>query len=155
MAKKTTIMTVEGLEIRFHADREQDYFSLTDLAKRSSNRPEQVIQNWLRNRIDWLDANMPGTCTNLAIPGVAPLQNELGVYPNPSNTTFNVSFITNKNENATWTILNNLGQVVQTKNIHFLAGKNTFSVDENLLPGTYCFVIKNETGMWNKTIIKQ
>ncbi len=50
MAKQSTIMTVEGLEIRFHADREQDYFSLTDLAKRSSNRPEQVIQNWLRNR---------------------------------------------------------------------------------------------------------
>ena len=50
MAKKTTIMTVEGLEIRFHADREQDYFSITDMAKVSSDRPDQVIQNWLRNR---------------------------------------------------------------------------------------------------------
>ncbi len=48
--KERDYMTVEGLEIRFHTDREQDYSSLTDFAKRSSVRPEQGIQNWLRNR---------------------------------------------------------------------------------------------------------
>lgn len=50
MSKQATIITVDGFEIRFHTNKNEDYFSLTDIAKKSSNRPEQVIQNWLRNR---------------------------------------------------------------------------------------------------------
>ena len=50
MAKKTSTITVEGLEIRYYSERTDEYISLTDMAKRESNRPEQVIQNWLRNR---------------------------------------------------------------------------------------------------------
>ena len=56
MASQTMTVKVEELEVRFFTQKEEDYFSLTDMAKQSSNRPEQVIQNWLRNRntIDFL-----------------------------------------------------------------------------------------------------
>lgn len=46
MAKKK--LTVDGLEIRLDKD---DYVSLTDIAKRSSDRePSSLIQGWLRNQ---------------------------------------------------------------------------------------------------------
>jgi hypothetical protein len=48
--QKTTLLTVEGIDIRYYSEDAKEYFSLTDMAKRGSNRPEQVIQNWLRNR---------------------------------------------------------------------------------------------------------
>ena len=50
MAKKTSAINVEGLEIRYYNEKTEEYISLTDMAKRESNRPDQVIQNWLRNR---------------------------------------------------------------------------------------------------------
>ena len=51
MAKQTTTtMTVEGIDIRFYGNLSKEYISLTDMAKHNSNRPEQVIQNWLRSR---------------------------------------------------------------------------------------------------------
>jgi hypothetical protein len=50
MAKSTTVIKVEDLDIRFYEERETDFISLTDMAKRMNPRTEQVIQNWMRNR---------------------------------------------------------------------------------------------------------
>ena len=50
MANQTVVVKVEEVEVRFYTQKGEEYFSLTDMAKKSSNRPEQVIQNWLRNR---------------------------------------------------------------------------------------------------------
>ena len=50
MAKKKQSITVQGTEIKLFVQREEDYISLTDIAKRVNDRPEIVIQNWLRNR---------------------------------------------------------------------------------------------------------
>jgi len=49
MAKKK--IKVEGLNIQIKTEGEQDYISLTDIAKsNSSNRPATTIQSWLRNQ---------------------------------------------------------------------------------------------------------
>jgi KilA-N domain len=50
MTKQNMIIKIEELEVRVFSKNQDDYISLTDMAKRSSNRPEQVIQNWLRSR---------------------------------------------------------------------------------------------------------
>lgn len=50
MAKKKQSITVQGTEIKLFIQREEDYISLTDIAKRVNERSEIVIQNWLRNR---------------------------------------------------------------------------------------------------------
>lgn len=47
---KQKVLIVESTEIRFYAEHDDDFFSLTDMAKRSSDRPEIIIQNWLRGR---------------------------------------------------------------------------------------------------------
>ncbi len=48
--QKSTV-SVKGTEITVLAHNEQDYISLTDIAKhREPNRSDHVIQNWMRNR---------------------------------------------------------------------------------------------------------
>ena len=49
MAKQKTI-TVEGIEIRFYHEKEDDFISLTDIAKRFNVKTGQIISNWLRTR---------------------------------------------------------------------------------------------------------
>ena len=48
MSKK--VIQVEGLEIRLISKEDEDYISLTDLAKKINSRSDTLIQNWMRNR---------------------------------------------------------------------------------------------------------
>ena len=48
MAKNSSFI-VQGTEIRLFTQREEDYISLTDIAKRVNRRSEIVIQNWIRS----------------------------------------------------------------------------------------------------------
>ena len=50
MAKQTSIISVDGTEIRFFQANDSDFISLTDIAKRFNERTDQVISNWLRTR---------------------------------------------------------------------------------------------------------
>jgi len=50
MAKKNKKIEVKGQEISIFYAKEQDYISLTDIAKHKSNDPSAVIGNWMRNR---------------------------------------------------------------------------------------------------------
>lgn len=49
MAKKKNLL-VQGKDIRLYMEKEEEYFSLTDIAGANDDRPDLVIQNWLRNR---------------------------------------------------------------------------------------------------------
>lgn len=52
MAKKTTTITVQGIDISITKNNEEDYISLTDMvkAKDSDGRAADIIKNWIRNR---------------------------------------------------------------------------------------------------------
>jgi hypothetical protein len=73
MAKNKTSINVQGLPIRLITGDTTNYFSLTDLAKRKSERPDQTISNWLRNRntIEYL-----GTWETVHNPDFNPLEFE-------------------------------------------------------------------------------
>lgn len=50
-AKKSKVLVVQGIEISLFQDKEEDYISLTDMVKgKDTERPDMVIQNWLRNK---------------------------------------------------------------------------------------------------------
>ena len=36
---------------------ENDYISLTDIAKYKSDDPTAAIQNWMRNKVEWYNIN--------------------------------------------------------------------------------------------------
>ncbi len=50
MSKKNKKIDVQGREITVFYTKEQDFISLTDIAKRKSDDPSAVIGNWMRNR---------------------------------------------------------------------------------------------------------
>lgn len=48
---KTKHITVQDVQVRFYSQRDDDFISLTDIARKADNeRTDQVIGNWLRNR---------------------------------------------------------------------------------------------------------
>jgi KilA-N domain len=55
---KQTLLSVDGTEIRFYNEQENDFLSMTDIAKRFNERTGQLIQNWLRTQstIEYLGA---------------------------------------------------------------------------------------------------
>jgi len=50
MSKKNKKIEVKGQEITVFYAKEQDFLSLTDIAKHKSDDPSAVIANWMRNR---------------------------------------------------------------------------------------------------------
>lgn len=48
MSKKNK--SIDGKEISIFSDKEQDFISLTDIAKYKTNEPSAVVGNWMRNR---------------------------------------------------------------------------------------------------------
>jgi len=50
MSKKNKKIDVQGREITVFYTKEQDFISLTDIAKHKSDDPSAVIGNWMRNR---------------------------------------------------------------------------------------------------------
>ena len=58
MANKETTILVEGTEIRFYKESDEDFISLTDIARRFNERTGQLILNWMRTRttIEYLGA---------------------------------------------------------------------------------------------------
>ena len=58
MAKSSAVISVEDIQIRFYTEKEEDFISLTDIARKFNERTDQVILNWLRTRntVDFLGA---------------------------------------------------------------------------------------------------
>lgn len=51
MSKGTSKIDVKGVAVSVSSSTEQDYISLTDIARyKDANRTDYIIQNWLRNR---------------------------------------------------------------------------------------------------------
>jgi len=50
MSKTKKTIEVKGQEITVYIANEQDFISLTDIAKHKSDEPSAVISNWMRNR---------------------------------------------------------------------------------------------------------
>lgn len=50
MAKKQGILQVQGTEIRLYSEQQEDFISLTDIARKFNPKTGQLILNWLRNR---------------------------------------------------------------------------------------------------------
>ncbi len=111
------------------------------------------LKTWLLARIDWMDANMYGTCTDLGINQTTLQQQKVNIYPNPTQNTLNVLFDIPLKQ-GTISITNLLGQQVLLKDInqtHFV--KIDLSTFEN---GVYILkVYENNLLINQQKIIKQ
>ena len=73
MSKKSKKITVQGQDITVFGVDQQDFISLTDIAKHKTDDPSAVITNWMRNRntIEFL-----GVWESLYNPDFKPLEFE-------------------------------------------------------------------------------
>ncbi|MCH2224690.1 MAG: CotH kinase family protein [Crocinitomicaceae bacterium] len=102
---------------------------------------EEIVKfkGWIAERLNWLDANMPGNCPNV---GVATIEKEpySAMYPNPANDVVNV-FV--NRPIADVSIVDLSGKVV-----HQVKGNSSSLVQLNTrdLSGSFLVVVRLETG---------
>lgn len=71
-----------------------------------------LLKTWIANRLDWMDANMPGDCSQDTYVGVNELNDlEIELYPNPAQSYFNISAPTNSDI----VVYNSAGQIIFAK----------------------------------------
>lgn len=115
-----------------------------------------TLKWWIRNRITWMDANMPGNCWNLAVNDQNIEDNLFDIYPNPANDEITIGFNFPSNEKIGVEIYDPLGKKMQSlppKN--FTPGQNKLSIDISDLPaGVYFIQLTSGTGSATKRIVK-
>tara|TARA_B100002051_G_C16497742_1_gene516210 strand:- start:71 stop:793 length:723 start_codon:yes stop_codon:yes gene_type:complete len=81
---------------------------------------------------------------------------EFEVYPNPSNSNFNLQISAIKPEDVQIEIMNELGQTVFSKQENLNSGNNTIILNtEEYSQGLYLLKIKQKNSIYFKKIVKQ
>ena len=89
--------------------------------------------------------------TKTAVPEIARLY-----FPNPFGDDDVITFELEESNNIQLELYDNLGRLVAQKIwTHLTYGKHTFNPDWNLMPGMYYLVLKNDTILNSKKLIKQ
>jgi subtilisin-like proprotein convertase family protein len=119
------------------------------------------LKSWIRKRIAWMDANMPGNSANCNPTGIHTLSDNttaVNSYPNPFQNEIHLSFVLAQPEDVEIELLNPLGQVVQpVQHEHHNGGGTqvfTFQADENLPAGIYLLRIKCGDKVWTRELSK-
>lgn len=73
------------------------------------------------------------------------LPNQISVTPNPMNQSANVQFNSSKYQNGSFILYNQLGQIIQQRDLKINSGKNEVTIYRNkLTTGVYFFKIKSD-----------
>lgn len=95
------------------------------------------IKTWITDRMNWLDGNMFGSCTDLGIS--EKMSSAISVYPNPGNEDFHFT-LGIAAANAELNLLDIDGKVVYSE--YGISGKGHDIHVDNLAPGLYHYIIK-------------
>lgn len=130
-------------------------------APRQSYQEEiDSLKAWITRRIDWMDANMPGTLNGCSFTSVneTPAVNAapINTYPNPFTDEINFSIYQDSPEQISVTMINALGQEVITPVVvQGNTGTNnvTISLPAELAEGIYVLQICSGNRMWTQTLV--
>ena len=81
------------------------------------------LKNWIQTRVNWLDANMPGTC-GLTTAFTETDNDQVVLYPNPNQGDF---IVLNKGKKASYTLHNFMGVELQSGELR--ENENIFQLD--------------------------
>jgi len=116
-----------------------------------------AMKAWMMNRVNWLDANIPGTCT-VGINEWNTNENAVTVYPNPFSNQLNIGFYVPSTTQASISISDMLGNVVYTSATkQLVVGDNLFEVNlsgNQLKEGFYLLSVHTPEGVIVKKICK-
>jgi len=98
-----------------------------------------TLKSWMHDRLNWLDKNMPGTCTIQTDIHETEANNALSIYPNPVSDKLYIAYSTDARTAVGITVFNTQGSVISpAKSFSRLAGEWTESIDvSNFKPGIY------------------
>lgn len=104
------------------------------------------MKAWLQQRLTWLDANIPGTCTLSSAVGMGDGNESIAVYPNPFNGSFNIQFNLHEQGRVTFEMLDLSGRkVFDETSLFAAAGINEKQLNNtNLTKGVYLLKVKTE-----------
>jgi hypothetical protein len=118
------------------------------------NAELDTLKGWISLRLQWLDANIPGICSNT---GISTISNSNGIkcYPNPSDNYFNIEYSLSATKNVSVIIYNYLGaEVFSIKKGIQNKGQHSLKLEtENLSAGVYILRIQRGEDILKKKIV--
>jgi hypothetical protein len=118
------------------------------------NAELDTLKGWINLRLQWLDANIPGVCSNTGVSTINN-SNEIKCYPNPSNNYFNIEYSLSASINVSVSVYNYLGaEVLSIKKGIQNNGHHSLKLETiNLSPGIYILKIKRGEDILKKKIV--
>jgi hypothetical protein len=113
------------------------------------------LKSWVLKRAAWLDAHVPGFCTNVGIEDIADAGG-VTAYPNPFNQLVYVSYSSNGSASVKLEMLDILGNPAFAPTLtRVSAGEHVENIGTQSLPaGTYILRLTVNNHVYNKKIIK-
>jgi len=114
------------------------------------------LKTWISNRLDWMDAHMPGTCSTTGIGEGEPTESAFAAYPNPVQSILYLEMDLPRAMNVTGTISTIEGQeIMRFADGMRDAGYITNQVNmQNLKPGMYILRVTIGNKVQVKKIVK-
>jgi hypothetical protein len=116
------------------------------------------LKQWITDRVEWMDSNMPGSGPCNPITGVDPaFEKGFAVYPNPSASTFYFK-LPETQQRYVIAVYNTLGECVFSSENSTDETVMWNAKDKNGVPvsaGLYTVVIQYKSSVFTTKIIKQ
>jgi hypothetical protein len=117
----------------------------------ASAYPDEIIwmKNWIRNRLFWLDSNLPGKCGGDLNPAITDLQ--VSLFPNPVLSEINLHIESGTNLVITFKLFNLNGTLVSENQMSITEGEQTKVVDAGKLSkGVYFYQLYKGPAIFQK-----
>lgn len=97
------------------------------------------LKSWISKRIDWMDANMPGSCLDIGITENNETPNSFFVYPNPVTDVININMNLIEGSNLSVTFADAIGRyLIVLKEEYYSIGNHRLSIStSNFASGIY------------------
>ena len=117
------------------------------------NAELDTLKSWISLRLQWLDLNIPGTCSNTSASTIIK-SDGIKCYPNPSNDIFNIEFKSSTKQNINLRVNNLLGEVIFSESLKDFNGDFSRIVDLSQYPNAiYILQLITKDGMINKKLV--
>jgi hypothetical protein len=115
-----------------------------------------ALKSWIQNRMVWLDANMPGTCTVSINETIAAAEN-LDVFPNPFENEISLSFYLKSEDHVKIEITDVYGKLIkQVAQTSYPQGAQSIRIqfDNGLSSGVYFVKVATANGSMIKKLVR-
>ena len=118
----------------------------------------EYMKNWITERIEWMDLNIPGNCSSDIFSKIPEFSENLfvHVFPNPSKGKFDITFELETRQDIYLTISNFIGDIVLKVKLKDQVGQFNNTIDfGNQTNGMYILNITSKNINHNQKIIIQ